>query len=294
MSTFWLVWETVQTTYSKLPYPPWTYRDVPEILRRPLISAATFGQMPTITLLIEHGALDNGDALLMAIKPRHFSAVHKLLQEFTNGGRNLLNALLKAAASADVRLMQLLIDQGAHDTGALATAADKDHYPAVQLLLDTLPYSVVTLADALRRAMFRWLRSRYGPHSPKRLTTNDLSQVMWSADWLVVVKTLVDKNAKLSLEYCRFLEVMIAAENIFDIYFLETKARYTTMTARPNIFLLSLAIYNEHEVVDLLAAKTVISYSESRRVGELNDNSSLKPLISSCYDWRSGALYVLP
>ncbi|KAI5231779.1 hypothetical protein AUEXF2481DRAFT_40589 [Aureobasidium subglaciale EXF-2481] len=280
----------------------------PEELFDPLISAAAGGRMPSILLLIEHGADDDsGAALAKAAKFSHVEAAQHFLGLFKYTTDKLSAALAAAARVGDTTIMEMLIRKGAQGSGALILAVQRSHLAATELLIRNLAPTQQELSKALEKAMFIWLRpvqmrrpymSRTSSHSSR--STNEeteptIPEVLNDREGSRkrIVEVLLEAGGRLSeLYYCRLLEMMILTQNRYGVELLQDNARFTMVETLPDEYLISLAIYHQQDdMVNLLLGFPVAHKSEPEEATEL---SSVQSIAENKLAWESKVYNPVP
>lgn len=274
-------------------------------LAGPLISAAASGHMPSVILLIEYGAHDEGAALAKAAKFCHADIILHLLDKFKYKSTVLSVALSAAARTGDTDIMNVLIQNGARGPEALHASVKGSHLDATELLIESISLSQSDLSEALEKAMFIWLLppsasrrndlSRSSSVSSKDNADTRLSsldpQLQKSRETkrARIVEVLVDKGARLSdMYYCRLLEMMILTNNPFGQGLLERRHHFTLLEILPDDYLVSLAIYHQQSLmVPLLLNLPLQSVASAEQQAEVSSMEPIAPTI----DARTRAFY---
>jgi ankyrin repeat protein len=280
----------------------------PEELGDPLTSAAGGGHMPSVLLLIEHGAEDeSGAALARAAKLSQVDMIQHFLSIFRYTQDKLSTALASAARAGDTAAMEMLIRKGAHGSGALVSAVQRSHLAATELLVRDLAPSQADLSKALEKAMFIWLRpaqaarpylSRASSQS-SRSTNSDIEPTIPEVirdreeSRRRIVDVLLGAGGRLSeLYYCRLLEMTILTQNQYGVELLRDSAKFTTVDMLPDEYLISLAIYHQQDdMVDLLLGFPI---AHSPEASESTEPSSVRPIADDISTLESNIYNPIP
>jgi ankyrin repeat protein len=265
----------------------------PEELADPLTSAAGYGHMPSVFLLIKQGAEDeSGAALARAAKFSHAEILQHFLGIFRYSKDKLSIALASAARAGDTAIMEMLIRKGAQGSGALVSAVQRSHLAATELLVRDLAPSQAELSRALEKAMFIWLRpvqtprpylSRTSSQSSRSTNNSDVEptipEVLRNREESRrrIVDVLLEAGGRLSeLYYCRLLEMTILTQNRYGVELLHDSAKFTTVDTLPDEYLISLAIYHQQDdMVNLLLGFPIAHTPDALESTEV---SSIRPI----------------
>lgn len=296
--------------FEPLQYLLETHSFEPEELSGPLVSAAASGHMESILLLIEQGAEDEGGAALAkAAKFCHASAVQHFLDNFKYLTDELSTGLSAAARAGDPTIMNMLISRGAQGSGALLVAIQRSQLAAVEVLIEKLSFCQAEVSEALEKAMFIWLRplmrprktdlSRTSSFSSKSTADQDTEVMMpeaiqsRTASRSRIVDVLLEAGGRLSeLYYCRTLEMMILTHNPYGLEMLEQRSRFTTVDTLPDDYLISLAMYHQHDsIVDALLGLPLACSKEQADPVEINSEQSVNGTTTS---WEGNVYSPIP